>query len=227
MNHHADPASAKRHRILLIDDHPVLRQGLSVLINKEHDLLVGGEAENATEALELLDRETFDLAIVDVSLPGVDGIELLKELRSRHRDLSTLVLSMHDELVFAERALRAGAMGFIMKQEAVENVLEAIHRVLSGQIYVSERIATRVLRKLTEGNSQPDRRTLHMLTDREITIFTLIGQGYGTRQIAEQLHLSVKTIESHRAHIKEKLEISTGPELVRYASLWVGGVPQG
>ena len=220
------PLPVKRHKILLIDDHPVLRQGLSVLINKEHDLLVGGEAENATEALEILARETFDLAIVDVSLPGVDGIELLKELRTRHHELATLVLSMHDELVFAERALRAGAMGFIMKQEAVENVLEAIHRVLSGQIYVSERIATRVLRKLTEGSGQPDRRTLHMLTDREITIFTLIGQGYGTRQIAEQLHLSVKTVESHRAHIKEKLEISTGPELVRYASLWVGGVPQ-
>ena len=224
MNCTPNPVLPERRRILLVDDHPVLRQGLSFLINKEHDLLVEGEAEDGPAALALLDQKTFDLAIVDVSLPGVDGIELLKEIRSRHRALPTLMLSMHDELVFAERALRAGAMGFIMKQEAVENVLEAIRRVLCGQIYVSERIATRVLRKLADGNGHPDRRTLHMLTDRELTIFTLIGQGYGTRQIAEQLHLSIKTIESHRAHIKEKLEIATGPELVRYASLWVGGV---
>lgn len=211
-----------RCRILLVDDHPVLRQGLSVLINQEPDLEVKGQAENAGEALRLLAEGTFDLAIVDVSLPGIDGIELLKELREKHRSLCTLVLSMHDEKIFAERALRAGAMGFIMKQEAVDNVLVAIRRVLSGQIYVSERVANGVLRKLAAGLSGPKPNSLNQLTDRELTIFGFIGQGYGTRQIAEQLHLSVKTVESHRAHIKEKLGIATSTELVRYATLWVG-----
>jgi len=209
-------------RILLLDDHPLLRKGLSALINQEPDLMVVGEAEDGQQALQALAENRFDLAIVDISLPGVDGIEVLKSLKERFPELPTLVVSMHDESLFAERALRAGARGFIMKQEAVESILTAIRRVLAGQIYVSERIATRMLKKLVDGDARPSARTLDVLTDRELTIFRLIGQGYGTRQIAEQLHLSAKTVESHRAHIKEKLDLGSGTELVRYACLWVG-----
>ncbi len=214
--------SASRRRILLVDDHPLLRKGLSELINQEPDLMVAGEAEDGPQALQVLAQTRFDLAIVDISLPGVDGIEVLKSLKERYPDLPALVVSMHDESLFAERALRAGARGFIMKQEAVESILTAVRRVLAGQIYVSERIATRMLKKLVDGDARPSARTLDVLTDRELTIFRLIGQGYGTRQIAEQLHLSAKTVESHRAHIKEKLDLASGTELVRYACLWVG-----
>ncbi|MBN2193211.1 MAG: response regulator transcription factor [Polyangiaceae bacterium] len=209
-------------RILLVDDHPLLRKGLSALINQEPDLMVVGEAEDGPQALQVLANARFDLAIIDISLPGVDGIEVLKSLKERFAELPTLVVSMHDESLFAERALRAGARGFIMKQEAVESILTAIRRVLAGQIYVSERIATRMLKKLVDGDHRPNVRSLDVLTDRELTIFRLIGQGYGTRQIAEQLHLSAKTVESHRAHIKEKLDLASGTELVRYACLWVG-----
>jgi len=214
--------SATRRRILLVDDHPLLRKGLSELINQEPDLMVAGEAEDGPQALQVLAETRFDLAIVDISLPGVDGIEVLKSLKERYPELPALVVSMHDESLFAERALRAGARGFIMKQEAVESILTAVRRVLAGQIYVSERIATRMLKKLVDGDTRPSARTLDVLTDRELTIFRLIGQGYGTRQIAEQLHLSAKTVESHRAHIKEKLDLGSGTELVRYACLWVG-----
>lgn len=216
-----EPPPAVR-RILLLDDHPLLRKGLSALINQEPDLMVVGEAEDGQQALRALAENRFDLAIVDISLPGVDGIEVLKSLKERFPELPTLVVSMHDESLFAERALRAGARGFVMKQEAVESILTAIRRVLAGQIYVSERIATRMLKKLVDGDARPSARTLDVLTDRELTIFRLIGQGYGTRQIAEQLHLSAKTVESHRAHIKEKLDLASGTELVRYACLWVG-----
>lgn len=216
----APPATPRR--ILLIDDHPLLRKGLSALINQEPDLMVVGEAEDGQQALGLLAASAYDLAIVDISLPGVDGIELLKTLKDRYPELPSLVVSMHDESLFAERALRAGARGFVMKQEAVESILTAIRRVLAGQIYVSERIATRMLKKLVDGDTRPAARSLDTLTDRELTIFRLIGQGYGTRQIAEQLHLSAKTVESHRANIKEKLDLATGTELVRYACLWVG-----
>lgn len=216
-----EPPPAVR-RILLLDDHPLLRKGLSALINQEPDLMVVGEAEDGQQALRALAESRFDLAIVDISLPGVDGIEVLKSLKERFPELPTLVVSMHDESLFAERALRAGARGFVMKQEAVESILTAIRRVLAGQIYVSERIATRMLKKLVDGDARPSARTLDVLTDRELTIFRLIGQGYGTRQIAEQLHLSAKTVESHRAHIKEKLDLASGTELVRYACLWVG-----
>jgi DNA-binding NarL/FixJ family response regulator len=209
-----------RRRVLVIDDHPLLRKGLSALINQEPDLLVSDEAADSDRALELLSTGQFDMATVDISLPGSDGIELVKTIKQRHTNLPLLVLSMHDEVLFAERALRAGARGFIMKQEAAECILRAIRRVLEGQIYVSERIATRMLKKLVGGDSESGACSLDCLSDRELTIFRLIGKGYGTRQIAEELHLSIKTVESHRAHIKDKLEISSGTELVRCACVW-------
>lgn len=209
-----------RRRILIIDDHPLLRKGLAALINQESDLFVVAEAPDAERGLELLAANRFDMATVDISLPGSDGIELVKTIKQRHGELPVLVLSMHDEVLFAERALRAGARGFIMKQEAADCILRAIRRVLEGQIYVSERIATRMLKKLVGGDNESGACSLDCLTDRELTIFRLIGKGYGTRQIAEELHLSIKTVESHRAHIKDKLEISSGTELVRCACVW-------
>ena len=209
-----------RRRILVIDDHPLLRKGLSALINQEPDLFVSAEAPDGDKGLELLASGKFELVTVDISLPGADGIELVKTIKQRFGDLPVLVLSMHDEVLFAERALRAGARGFIMKQEAADSILRAIRRVLEGQIYVSERIATRMLKKLVGGENESGACSLDCLSDRELTIFRLIGKGFGTRQIAEELHLSIKTVESHRAHIKEKLEISTGTELVRCACVW-------
>lgn len=209
-----------RRRILVIDDHPLLRKGLSALINQEPDLFVSAEAPDGDKGLELLANGEFELVTVDISLPGADGIELVKTIKQRFGDLPVLVLSMHDEVLFAERALRAGARGFIMKQEAADSILRAIRRVLEGQIYVSERIATRMLKKLVGGENESGACSLDCLSDRELTIFRLIGKGFGTRQIAEELHLSIKTVESHRAHIKEKLEISTGTELVRCACVW-------
>jgi DNA-binding NarL/FixJ family response regulator len=223
MSHEAEakiPHPARR-RILVIDDHPLLRKGLSALINQELDLVVSAEAPDGDRALELLATGKFDMATVDISLPGSDGIELVKTIKQRHCELPVLVLSMHDEVLFAERALRAGARGFIMKQEAADCILRAIRSVLEGQIYVSERIATRMLKKLVGGEAESGAAcSLDCLSDRELTIFRLIGKGYGTRQIAEELHLSIKTVESHRAHIKEKLEITSGTELVRCACVW-------
>jgi DNA-binding NarL/FixJ family response regulator len=208
-------------KILIVDDHPILRKGLSMVINQEPDLMVIGEAEDAQTALEMIESLVPDLVIVDVSLPGVDGIELIKITKLRHRDLPALVVSMHDESLFAERALRAGARGYIMKQEAVENMLIAIRKVLSGEIFVSDKVATKMLETLISGDAKTVRSPLDLLSNRELTVFRLIGQGFKTSQIADRLHLSVKTIESYRSHIKEKLKIDTGTGLMKYAIQWV------
>lgn len=214
--------SVRKKRVLIVDDHPILRKGLSLLINQETDLMVGGEAENAQRALEMIEALKPDLVIVDISLPGIDGIELLRRIKQRYGELPTLVVSMHDEAVFAERALRAGARGYIMKQEALENVLVAIRKVLGGEIFVSSRIATRMLEKLVDGNAaRPAASPIDLLSDRELTVFRLIGQGFGTRQIAEKLHLSVKTVESYRSHLKDKLRLGTGTDLLKAAIEWV------
>jgi DNA-binding NarL/FixJ family response regulator len=210
----------KKKKILIVDDHPILRKGLSMLINQEADLVVQGEAEDARKAMELIERVKPDLVIVDISLPGVDGVELLKNIRLRHSDLPTLVVSMHDESLFAERALRAGARGYIMKQEAVDKLLIAIRSVLSGEIFVSNRIATKMLEKFVDGDTKTATSPVALLSDRELTVLHLIGQGFGTRQIAEKLHLSVKTVESYRSHIKEKLRLSNATDLLKYAIQW-------
>jgi DNA-binding NarL/FixJ family response regulator len=195
---------------------------LTLLINQEPDLFVCSEAENAQMALESLDNVVPDMAIVDISLPGIDGIELIKELRLRHKEMPVLVVSMHDEALYAERSLRAGARGYIMKQEALEKVLVAIRKVLEGEIFVSERITTKMLEKFVsvEGVSQAAS-PIDLLSNRELTVFRLIGQGHKTRQIAERLHLSIKTVESYRAHIKEKLKLGDGTDLLKYAIQWV------
>ena len=212
----APPKKAK-YRILLVDDHPILRQGLAQLINQEKDLMVCGQFEEANKALEGVIQMKPDAAIVDISLKGSSGIELLKNIKVQYPKLIVLVLSMHDESLYAERALRAGAAGYIMKQEATEQVLVALRKILNGEIYLSERMSSKLMHQLVSGRATETGSLMERLSDRELEIFGLIGEGRGTRQIAEQLHLSVKTIESHRAHIKEKLNLKNATELVHRA----------
>jgi DNA-binding NarL/FixJ family response regulator len=209
-----------KKRIMVVDDHPIVRQGLGLLINREPDLVVCGEAEEAMGALHVLSSSRPDVLIVDISLSGPDGIDLLKNIRATHPTLPVLILSMHDESVYAERALRAGANGYIMKQEATENVLVAVRRILSGEIYVSARIANQMLRHYITGSGTLRDSSIADLSDRELEVFRLIGEGHGTRQIAEKLHLSVKTVESYQAHIKEKLSLRSSRELMQRAIQW-------
>lgn len=210
-----------RIKILIVDDHPILRKGLAMVINQEQDLVVAGEAEDAQAALKMIDSVKPDLAIVDLSLPGIDGIELIKTMKLKHKDLPSLVVSMHDESIYAERALRAGARGYIMKQEAVEKVLVAIRRVVKGEIFVSDKITTKMLETLILSDDKKVSSPVDLLSNRELTVFRLIGQGFKTSQIASELHLSVKTVESYRSHIKDKLKLDTGTDLMKYAIQWM------
>jgi DNA-binding NarL/FixJ family response regulator len=209
-----------KSRIFIVDDHPIVRQGLTQLINREPDLAVCGDAEEAGPALHRIEETKPDLIVVDISLNGPDGLDLLKNIRVRDAVLPVLILSMLDESIYAERALRAGANGYIMKQEATERVLVAIRRILGGEIYVSERIADRILHRFVGGGqsaSGVQKSSVADLTDRELEVFRLIGEGHGTRQIADELHISVKTVESYQAHLKEKLSLKNARELVQRA----------
>src|SRR5271170_3962760 len=210
-------AQAAKKRILVVDDHPIVRQGLALMVNREADLVVCGEAEDANSAMLVLASARPDVLIVDISLNGPDGLDLLKNIRTTHPTLPVLILSMHDESIYAERALRAGANGYIMKHEATERVLVAIRRILGGEIYVSDRMANRMLHQRFGGSSGGSLSKVDELTDRELEVFRLIGEGHTTRQIAEVLHLSVKTVETYQAHIKEKLSLRSGRELVQHA----------
>jgi DNA-binding NarL/FixJ family response regulator len=205
-----------RHRILVVDDHPIVRQGLRLLLESEPDLVVSAEAENAQQALRSAGASAPDLAIVDLTLPGVGGFELIKALRAMHPLLPVLVLSMHDDAYYAERALRAGAAGYVSKLDAPDMLVRAIRRVLAGQRHLSERAASAVLASLG-GPRSAERSPIERLSDRELEVFRLIGQGLGTRQVAESLCLSVKTVESHRARIKDKLGLKSGIELAQRA----------
>jgi DNA-binding NarL/FixJ family response regulator len=209
-----------KKRVLVVDDHPIVRQGLSLMINREPDLVVCGEAEEAMGAMHVLASSHPDVMIVDISLSGPDGIDLLKNIRISHPTLPVLILSMHDERVYAERALRAGANGYIMKQEATENVLVALRRLLNGEIYVSTRIANQMLKHYITGSGTLQNSSIADLSDRELEVFRLIGEGHGTRQIAEELHISIKTVESYQAHIKEKLSLRSARELMQRAIQW-------
>ena len=206
--------------VFVVDDHPIVRQGLALLINQEPDLAVCGAAEEMQSALAAINAVRPDILIVDISLNGPDGLELLKTFRITMPRLPVLILSMHDESLYAERALRAGANGYIMKQEATEKVLVALRRILSGEIYVSDRIANSMMRLYVRGANLSEHSSISELTDRELEVFRLIGEGHGTRQIAEALHLSVKTVESYQAHIKEKLSLRSARELVQHAVQW-------
>ena len=215
-------------RILIVDDHPMMRQGLAQLVNNEPDLAVCCEVENAHQALAAIDKALPDLVLADITLPDKGGIELIKDIQAIHPGLAVLVISMHDESLYAERVLRAGGRGYIMKQEGGKKLMEAIRQVLSGQIYVSEKMSARILESFS-GRRSPgaDKSPVENLTDREFEVFQLIGQGKGTRQIAEKLHLSVKTVEVHRVHIKTKLKLESATELIRFAVRWVEGQAAG
>jgi len=212
---------SKQARILVVDDHPIVRQGLKRLIDQHAGLVVCAEACDDNEALEAIRASKPDAAIVDIMLADASGIELIKSIKARYPDIAILVLSYHDEAIYAARALRAGASGYIMKNESAEELVNALHRVLSGAVYLSEGMASRMLTQLVGGAPPAAGSPVESLTDRELEVFEMIGRGKGTREIAEALHLSVKTIESHRAHIKEKLGLETATELLRYAIIWL------
>ena len=214
------PSTAKK-RILIVDDHPMMRQGLAQLIGNEPDLTVCCEAENAAQALETALKSKPDLVLADISLPGKNGLELIKDLQAMRPGLAVLVISMHDESLYAERVLRAGGRGYIMKQEGGKKLMLAIRHVLNGQVYVSEKMSARILEIFSGRRSESGTSGVENLTDREFEVFQLIGLGRSTRDIASQLHLSAKTVEVHRVNIKAKLKIATAPELIRHAVRWI------
>ncbi len=207
-------------RVLIVDDHPIVRRGLAELIDQEPDLEVCGEASDAPEALQQVRATHPDVVVVDIALKSGNGIELIKQIKACDSDIKMLVSSMHDESLYAERALRAGAMGYINKREAVDKVIDAIRNVLRDKIYLSGRMTDRVLHQMREGGSI-EQSAVDRLSDRELEVFELIGQGLGTRQIASKLHVSVKTVESYREHIKIKLDLQSGTELTHHAVKWV------
>jgi len=209
----------RKYRVLLVDDHPIVRQGLALLIDREADLSVCGEAEGSHSAFLAISTLRPDIVVLDISLSGPDGLDILKEIRTKTTNLPVLILTMHDESIYAERAMRAGANGYIMKQEATEKVLVAIRRILQGEVYLSDRLTNSMLRQYARGTT-PQSSPLVNLSDRELEVFRLIGEGHGTRQIADDLHVSVKTIESYQAHIKEKLALRNSRELVQHAIEW-------
>ncbi|MBM3289475.1 MAG: response regulator transcription factor [Candidatus Hydrogenedentes bacterium] len=213
----------RTYKVLLVDDHPIVRQGLAELINRESDMTVCGQAESGAAALELAGSAQPDLALVDISLDDMNGLMLVKGLKARRRDLRVLVLSMHDEALYAERALRAGAHGYIMKREAPTKVIAGIRRVLAGDMYLSEDASARIMRMFAGGAGAGDEPPVARLSDRELEVYNHIGQGLKTSQIASKLNLSVKTIETYREHIKEKLGLNDATELVQSAIKWVHG----
>lgn len=208
--------------IVLVDDHPLLRKGLVRTIDSEVDLNVVGQMDSAEEALDEMEELEPDLAVVDISLPGMSGLELIKHLQSRAPDVETLVVSRHDESLYAERCIRAGARGYVMKQEAGDIIVDAIRKVLNGRIFVSEEINERLLQSMAQGGRERIMQSpLEVLSDRELEVFELTGEGLSTREIAERLHLSVKTVESYRARIKNKLNLDSANELMKHAVQWV------
>ena len=207
-------------QVFLVDDHPVVRQGIAMLIDQEADMCVCGEADNAETAVRMINEQKPDLAIVDLSLKNSSGLELIKDLQVRDPQVKVLVLSMHDEAFYAERVLRAGARGYMTKDEGTEKVVEGIRMLLNGEVYVSDRVASKMIGKLIGGRGASWSK-IDGLTDRELEVFELIGTGLGTREIAGKLHVSIKTIESHREHMKEKLGIANATELLKYAVQWM------
>jgi len=216
------PASQpERRRVLILDDHPITREGMTQLINGEADLQVCAEFCTAEEALKAMERSRPDVVVTDLTLPGKDGLELIKDLGAIHPELPVLVVSMHDEAIYAERTLRAGARGYLMKQESSEKVLVAIRTVLDGKIYVSQAMSSKMLEMYSERSKHNLKSSIAQLSDREFEIFHLLGQGAPVKEIAVRLHISPKTVEAHRGHIKEKLSMATSNDLTVYAVRWV------
>lgn len=208
-----------KQRILLVDDHPLVREWLTQLIHQQPDLVVCGETGNAPEALAAIAAERADLAIVDLNLANSSGIELIKNLKELHPQVPVLVLSMHDESLYAERVFRAGARGYVNKRETAQKVIEAIRRVLAGKMFISEKVAELLAGRALRGTSG-GRPAIETLSDRELEVFDKLGQGIGTRQIAEDLRVSVKTVQEYCARIKDKLQLNNATELLREAVRW-------
>jgi DNA-binding NarL/FixJ family response regulator len=216
----ANPTT-NRMRVLIVDDHPMTRAGLVHVINHEPDLVVCAEAENAANALDAVYAFEPDLVLADITLPGKSGLELVKDIKAIRPGLPILVISMHDESLYAERVLRAGARGYITKHEGGKKLMQAIRHVLSGQIYVSEKMSAQILETFSGGHAASVRSLIAQLSDREFEVFELLGEGLSARAIAERLHLSTKTVDVHRANIKAKLVIKTASELISYAARWI------
>lgn len=214
-------SASKKKRVLLIDDHLILRQGVAQLINQEDDLMIAAEAENAQEGLEAIDMHKPDIVLVDISLPGMNGIEFIKNVKARSPALPIVVLSMHDESLYAERALRAGAQGYIMKKASFDEVLLALRKGLKGEFHVSGKVGMTMFQKFLGKPQQKNDSPVSILSDRELEVFELLGRGKSTREIAVALGLSVKTVDSHRAHIKDKLRLRSAAELIQHAVRFV------
>jgi len=214
-------AAPSRRRVLIVDDHPFMRAGLAQLIERQTDLAVGAEAGNPAEALQLLAPGGIDVVLTDMTMPGRSGLDFLKDLQALHPALPILVVSMHDEMIYAERTLRAGARGYIMKEAGGENLLAAIRQVLAGQVYVSPRMSAQLLDSFSGRKARESQSPFGKLTDREFEVFQLIGRGHSTREIAHQLCLSTKTVDVHRGNLKAKLELKDTTALVRHAVRWV------
>jgi DNA-binding NarL/FixJ family response regulator len=212
-------------KILVVDDHPAVREALATRISQFPDLSVCGEADDVGKALQLASEQQPDIVITDITLKKGDGIDLVKRLVARDKDVRVLVWSMHSENQYAERALRAGARGYITKEQATQQIMEAIRQVMAGKVYLSPAMAEKLLRRTVDGGKTLDRSPIDALTDRELEVLRLIGEGVKTQEIAERLHISVKTVETHRDRIKKKLNLKDGTELIRHAVLWVSENP--
>jgi len=223
--HQGSTESRRKSNVLIVDDHPIVRQGIAQLIDREDDMRVCCEAGDADQALEEIAKIegccNADIALVDMSLPGISGIELVKILRTRFPEIQILVISTHDESLYAERALRAGAKGYIMKQEATAKVLIAIRHILSGEVYLSEKMRSKILQRIIDNRFETPSSPVSHLSDKELDVLRLIGKGLRTSEIAAELSRSVKTVEAHRANLKEKLGLKNATELVRFAVQWV------
>jgi DNA-binding NarL/FixJ family response regulator len=220
MNSNSSVAPPRKRRIFLVDDHPLVREGLANLINEQNDLVVCGEAEDSAGAITGIGKTRPDVALVDISLKNESGLELVKNLESQFPLVALIVLSMHDEALYAERALRAGARGYVMKRESTRSVLASIRRVLEGGVYVSERVVNSMARRFSSSSKGAESSPVERLSDRELEIFRLLGQGRTTAQIAEDLHLSLKTVQAYCARAKEKFGVSSLGELLRAAIRW-------
>jgi DNA-binding NarL/FixJ family response regulator len=216
-----ETAGSKKTRVLLVDDHPIVRQGLGMLIAQQPDMVVCGECESAADALRLMEESPPDVAVVDLSLKGSTGLDLIKDVKIRHPRVLLLVYSMRDESFYAERVLRAGARGYVTKEETGKVVVDGIRKILTGQIFLSDRMASKMIGMFVEGAKAPCKPSVLSLSDRELAVFELIGQGLPTREIAAKLHVSPKTVDSHREHIKQKLKLDNATELLKHAIEWV------
>lgn len=216
-----DRRSLTAKKIFIVEDHPIFRKGIVQMLSGEPEFEVCGEAEDSREALALIKKTPPDLVIIDISLKNSSGIELIKDIRALYPDMMMLALSMHDENIYAERVVRSGARGYIMKDAPPEVLLSAVKQVFSGRVYVSENISAKMLDRIAEGRKNESSSPVDILSDRELEVFKLIGSGDTTRRIAEKLGISIKTVENHRAHIKDKMNIENSIELIQQATIWV------